>query len=450
VSPQGCRSASLSVKPNREIIPKSDDGARLQTPPRERNLSVVEGNPKSPEPPRASAPSQRSLRGLDWFVFFVADVQTGFGPFVSVYLTTQKWTQIDIGLVLTVAGLVALAGQIPGGMLVDAARSERLVAGIAVTAIALSALTYAAFPIFPAILTAAVVQATASCVLGPAIAAISLGLVSHAGIGERLGRNARFASIGNGFAAALMGACGYFFSPRAVFIVTGLLLIPTVLALRHIASHEINPQQAHGGPSEPDRAATPFRALLRHRSLLVLACCVGLFHLANAAMLPLMASALTNRLPDWATVLIAVCIVVPQLVVALIAPWIGRQAQIRGRRPLLILGFAALAIRGLLFATFIDPAMIVVIQLLDGVSAAVLGVMVPLIVADITRDTGRFNSSLGVVGMVSGGGAAMSMTLAGTMTDFVGSQFAFLGLGAIAIIAVIAAMLLIPETRPER
>jgi len=390
------------------------------------------------------------LRGLDWFVFFVADVQTGFGPFVSVYLTSQKWTQTDIGLVLTVAGLVALAGQVPGGMLVDSARSERLVAGFAVTAIAFSALTYAAFPFFPAILTAALVHASSSCVLGPAMAAISLGLVGHAGIGERLGRNARFASVGNGFAAALMGACGYIFSPRSVFVVTAILLIPTVVALRHIAPHEINPRQAHGGPNEPERAATPFRALFRQRSLLILAGCVGLFHLANASMLPLMGSALTSRLPDWATVLIATCIVVPQLVVALIAPWIGRQAEIRGRRPLLLLGFTALAIRGLMFATFADPAVVVFVQLLDGVSAAVLGVMVPLIVADITRGTGRFNSSLGVVGMVSGGGAAISMTLAGAITDHLGSQFAFFGLSTIAIVAIVAVLTLIPETRPER
>jgi MFS family permease len=272
--------------------------------------------------------------------------------------------------------------------------------------------------------------------------------VGHARIGERLGRNTRFASVGNGFAAALMGACGYFFAARSVFIVTGILLLPTVLALRHIAPHEINPVQAHGGPSAPGRTATPFRALFRQHSLILLACCVGLFHLANAAMLPLMGSALTSRLSEWATVLIATCIVVPQLVVALIAPWVGRQAQIRGRRPLLLLGFSALAIRGLLFAIFTDPTMVVAVQLLDGISAAVLGVMVPLIVADITRGTGRFNSSLGVVGMAAGGGAAVSTTLAGAMTDYIGSQFAFFGLGAIAIVAVAAVLLLIPETRP--
>jgi MFS family permease len=408
---------------------------------------VIEGRGRTPDPP--PPPSRRSLRGLDWFVFFVADVQTGFGPFVSVYLTTQKWTQIDIGLILTVAGLVALAGQIPGGMLVDAARSERLVAGIAVTVIALSALTYAAFPMFPAILTAAVAHASASCVLGPAMAAISLGLVGHAGIADRLGRNARFASIGNGFAAGLMGAVGYFFAARSVFVVTAILLIPTVLALRHIAPREISPLQAHGGPSKADQPPAPLFALLRQRPLLMLVCCVGLFHLANAAMLPLMGSTLTSRLTDWATVLIAVCIVVPQLVVAVIAPWVGRQAQIRGRRPLLLLGFTALVARGLLFASFADPSVIVAVQFLDGISAAVLGVMVPLIVADITRGTGRFNSSLGIVGMVGGGGAALSNTLAGVLTDTFGSQLAFFGLGAIAILAVAAVIALMPETRPK-
>ncbi|MGH9806959.1 MAG: MFS transporter, partial [Terriglobia bacterium] len=158
------------------------------------------------------APSRRSLRGLDWFVFCVADIQTGFGPFIAVYLTTQKWTQIDIGFILSVAGLVALVGQMPGGALVDAARSERLVASLSIIAISISALTYAAFPTFSAVLAAAILHAAASCVLGPAIAALSLGLVGHRLIGERLGRNARFSSIGNGLAAAAMGACGHFFS----------------------------------------------------------------------------------------------------------------------------------------------------------------------------------------------------------------------------------------------
>lgn len=398
------------------------------------------------EPPLA--PSDRTLRGLDWFVFFVADVQTGFGPFVSVYLTTQKWTQVDIGLVLSAAGLVSLLGQMPGGALVDAARSERFVAGAAIAAICVSALAYAALPVFPMVLSAAVLQSLASCVLGPAIAAISLGLVGHAMVGERLGRNARFASVGNGLAAAAMGACGYLLSARAVFIVTVLLLVPALLALRTIAPSEIDPERAHGAP--PRRRARPpakLSTLLGNRPLLIFGGCLLLFHLANASMLPLMGSVVTMRSSRWATILIAACIVVPQLVVATTSPWIGGRAQIWGRRPLLLIGFAALPIRGLLFATVTNPSLLVVVQLLDGITAAVFSVMVPLVVADLTRGTGHFNLGQGIVGTFVGIGASLSATFAGYITDRFGGSAAFAGLAAIALLGLTALWLLMPETR---
>ena len=187
--------------------------------------------PQLPVPSPRPTPSRESQRGLDWFIFFLADVQTGFGPFVAVYLTTQKWTQVEIGFVLSIGGIIGLLGQMPGGAIVDAARSERLVAGLAVATIGVAALAYALWPIFLVVAAAATLHALASCVLGPAIAAISLGLVGPLAIGERLGRNARFASLGNGSAAALMGACGYLLSSRAVFLVTFFLAIPTLLAL---------------------------------------------------------------------------------------------------------------------------------------------------------------------------------------------------------------------------
>ena len=172
-------------------------------------------------------------------------MQTGFGPFVSVFLTTQKWTQVDIGLVLSAAGFVSLIGQMPGGALVDAARSERLVAGIAVAAICFSALGYATLPIFPMVLSAAVAACAGKLRARPGDRRDQPRPRRPCRISERLGRNARFASIGNGLAAAAMGAVGYF-SPRAVFIVTVLLLVPALLALRNIAEAEIDPERAHG------------------------------------------------------------------------------------------------------------------------------------------------------------------------------------------------------------
>jgi predicted MFS family arabinose efflux permease len=419
----------------------------------------------SEPPPRRApplTPSRRSLRGLDWFIFFVADVQTGFGPFVSVYLTSQRWTQIDIGLVLSAGGFVSLIGQMPGGALVDAARSERFVAGAAIIAICISALSFAALPIFPTVLAGSVLHSLASCVLGPAMAAISLGLVGHAAIGERLGRNARFASIGNGLAAAVMGACGYLLSSRSVFIVTVLLLGPALVALRHIVPAEIDPERAHGSSARRRTSAAPAPeataelvqarlkpgALMQNRPLLTFAGCLLMFHLANASMLPLMGSVLTMRSSQWATVLIAACIVVPQMLVAALSPWIGRRAQIWGRRPLLLIGFAALPIRGLLFAVVTSPALLVTVQLLDGVTAAVFSVMVPLTVADLTRGTGRFNLGQGIVGTATGIGASLSAALAGYMSDRFGSPTAFASLGAIALAGLALLWTMMPETRP--
>jgi MFS family permease len=414
-----------------------------------RGLPVVpNGPPTSGEPPH---PSRASLRGLDWFIFFLADVQTGFGPFVAVYLTSQKWTQVDIGLVLSISGLIALLGQMPGGMAVDAARSERLVASVALAGIGAAALAYALLPIFPVIAAAAALHAGASCVLGPCIAAMSLGLVGHVAIGERLGRNARFASIGNGIAAAVMGGVGYLLSPRWVFVVTALLLIPAVIALSRIRPAEVDPDRAHGGPVEEraDHAPADLRTILRMRPLLILAGCALMFHLANASMLPLMGSVVTTRSAEWATMLIAACIVVPQIIVAVVSPWVGHQAQIWGRRPFLLAAFAALLLRALLFATVTDPAYVVAVQVLDGITASALGIMVPLMVADITRGTGRFNLAQGIVGTAVGIGASISPTLAGYLADYFSSSVAFLGLAAIAAVGLAGVFLLMPETRPD-
>jgi MFS family permease len=418
-----------------------------------RQGALGDNNTVPPQPgplPAKPHPSQRSLRGLDWFIFFLADVQTGFGPFIAVYLTTEKWTQSQIGLVLSIGSVIGLIGQMPGGAIVDAARSERLVAGLAIATIGCVALAYAAFPIFPVVATAAAFHAAASCVLGPAIAAISLGLVGPHAIGERLGRNARFASLGNGMAAAVMGTCGYFISSRSVFLVTFCLTIPTLIALSRIRENEVDVARAHGAifRETPDPQATSVVRLVRKRPLLIFAASVMLLQLANAAMLPLMAGVVTTRSSQWAPVLIAFCIVVPQAIVALMSPTVGAKAQSWGRRPLLMIGFTALAIRGLLFATVHDPYLLVVVQLFDGVTAAVFAVMIPLIVADVAFGSGHFNLAQGIVGTATGIGASLSTLMAGYVSDTFGSSVAFLGLACAAALGLATIALIMPETKP--
>ena len=395
------------------------------------------------------APSRRSLRGLDGFNFFIANIQTGFGPFIAVYLTAQAWTQVDIGFVLTLSGIVALACQVPAGILVDAAAHKRTLAAMAALAIALSALMLAAWPILPFVLGAEVLHGLASCLMTPAIAAISLGLVASHAIGERLGRNARYASAGNGIAAILMGACGRLISDRAVFVLTALLAVPALIALFRIRSREIDPLRARGGQPDANARHSPLHGIANNRPLLVFGAGLILFSLANTPMLQLVGGIMTMRSSRWATVLIAACIVVPQIFVAILSPWVGRQSETWGRRPLLILGFAALPIRGILFALFTSPYLLVVVQILDGISAAVLGVMLPLVVADVTRGTGRYNAALGTVGTAAALGASVSTTLAGYVNDRLGSPVAFLSLAGVGLLGAGLLLLFMPETRPQ-
>jgi MFS family permease len=381
------------------------------------------------------APSSRSQRALDAFAFFLADVQTGWGPFVAAYLTSVAWSQLDIGLVLTVGTLASLALQIPGGDAVDRVREKRLPAAVGVGAISSSALLLVLWPRFAPVLLAKLLHAIASCLVGPAIAAISLGLVGHVALGARLGRNARYLSLGNAIAAGAMGLTAYELGNRAIFFFTAALGIPTLAALARIRAREIDPDLARGGVPglRPALSWHALADLAHNRALRLFAAAIVLFQLANAAILPILAGILTVRTPATATLLLSICILAPQFVVAAIAPWIGREAQRRGRRPLLVLCFAALALRAA--------------QLLDGISAATLGVLVPLVVADTTRGSGHFNLAQGVVGAAVGIGASASTSLAGAIADAWSAAAAFALLAAVAAAGLALVIARMPETR---
>ncbi|GGF54749.1 MFS transporter [Azorhizobium oxalatiphilum] len=416
-------------------------------------MSAPEQNPRpqmtpSADPP-AAEPSLRSRRGLDWFVFCVADIQTGFGPFVAVFLTTQKWTQLDIGLVLTISGLVSLVGQIPIGAMVDRVRSIRRTAIFALLAIGLSAILFAGWPDFAVVMGSRILHAAASCVLGLCLVSMSLGLVGAGGMSARLGRNAAFASAGTGVAALTMGALGYYVSSQAVFFMAAALVAPALYALTCIDAREIRlPARDEAADKRGWRETLRgVLGLAKNRPLLIFCACVVLFHLANAAMLPLAASMLTLRSSQAATVMVAAAMVVPQFTVTVLSPLVGIAAQKFGRRPLLIIGFAALAVRGVCFAWTSEPYLLVAIQVLDGVSAAVLGVLVPLTVSDLARGS-HFNLAQGTVGCAMGIGASISTVLSGYVADSMGAYSAFVTLACVAGVGLVVVALVMPETRP--
>jgi MFS family permease len=301
---------------------------------------------------RDAALPAESLKALDWLNFFLAALLMGFGPFVAVHLTENGWAPASIGAVLTISGLAGLTTQVPAGELIDMIAPKRALVGVAVTAAALALTIFGLRSDFPSVAGAAIIQGAAGSVFGPSIAAISLGLVGHDALAERLGRNQRFASIGGLSAAAIMGAIGYLLSTQDIFLVAAALAIPLLWALLRIHGADIHFGRSCGAPdhheTKPNRVSR--QSLFKDVRFLAFVTCLFLFQLANASILPQVSEALAHSEGHWSSLTVSALIVVPQIVVALLAPWAGRTAATWGRRPLLLLGLAAVPIRSGLFA----------------------------------------------------------------------------------------------------
>ena len=409
-------------------------------------VSVIE--PLSGEP---AGPSRQSLLALSWLNFFLAGMQTAFGPLAAAYLAVQEWTAKDIGLVLSIGGIASLVSQMPGGELLDVVRAKRLLVGTGVVIVALSTLILGLWPSFPLVALAEVLQGITGGVLGPGVVAITLGLVGRAALAERLGQNQRFAAAGGIVVTLTMALVAYSESPWAM-IVPAVLAVPVLIALSLIRPDEIDFGRASGAEhARADRLqrAKRYAALLKNRRLLTFAACVVLFQLANASMLPLVNGMLAYEGKRQAAPVIAALIIVPQLIVALIAPWIGEQAEKNGRKPLLLVGFAAQPLRAVLFALTSNPLALIVIQVLDGITGAVLGVTTALVIADVTKGTGRFNLAQGMFGTIMGVGASLSPTLTGFIVDYFGYSAGLVSLAGEGFIALLVLAFFLPETKEE-
>jgi MFS family permease len=393
---------------------------------------------------RASA---RSLRGLDWLNFLLADVQTGVGPFLAIYLAGYGWNEQRVGLALTIGGIAGIASQTPAGALVDRLKSKRSLIAAGVAALAIGALLIAFFPSFWPVATAQMLIGAMSSFFMPAIAAISVGIVGHQLFNRRQGRNQTFNSAGNVIAAIVMGLIGYFISNRSVFFFVVALAVPTILSLFLISPDEIDYEVARGArDGEEDRKPASIRELPKDRPLMIFLCCAVMFHFANAAMLPLLGEMLARGKGRSSMMFMSACVVTTQFTITLLAAWTGRSAGSWGRKPLLLIGFGVLPIRGVLYTLTDSIYLLVGIQLLDGVGAGIFGVVSVLVIADLTRGTGRFNFTLGAIATAIGVGAALSQTIAGSIVHHFGNQAGFLFLASVAAAAFLILWFFMPET----
>src|ERR1039457_2943064 len=399
-----------------------------------------------------TSPSRRTLLGLDWLNFLLADVQTGVGPFLAIYLAGYKWGEERVGLALTVGGIAGILTQTPAGGLVDFLRSKRALVGVAVAALAAGALMIALFPSFWPVMGAQVLIGGVSSVFIPAICAMSLGVVGRAAFDVRQGRNQTFHSAGNVLAAVSMGLLGYLVSNRSIFVfVVVALAVPTVLVLLMIRPAEIDYELARGAKDgEKGGKVESVWVLFRDRPLVLFLVCAVMFHFANAAMLPLLGEMLAKGRGRGSMMFMSACVVTTQFVITLIASWSGRKAGTWGRKPLLLIAFGVLPIRGVLYTLTVNTRALVAIQILDGVAAAIFGVVSVLVIADLTKGTGRFNLTLGAIGTAVGIGASLSQVIAGSIVHHFGSNTGFLFLAAVAAAAFGILFFFMPETRDKR
>jgi MFS family permease len=393
---------------------------------------------------------RRGLVPLEWLNFFVADVQTGLGPFLAAWLATAGWNPERIGLALTLGGVVTVALQTPAGAIVDRSRHKRGIVALGVGGLVAGAVLLLASTRVIWVYAAEVLIGGAAPFLGPTLAAITLGMVGARGFGRQFGRNQSFNAAGNVLTALLVAGVARLYGTRAIFAVPVLLAIPTWGALSAIPAARIDYAQARGAEgADGDRETVQISALsavLADRVLLAFLFCAGLFHLANAAMLPQLGEMLARHHTGSAAAFMSACIIVTQLVITLTAPRIAKQADRLGRRPLLLLGFGVLPIRGYLYTVVAGTLPLIAVQLLDGFANAIFGVVSIMVVADRTRGTGRFNLIQGALATVVGIGAALSTTLGGTLIQHFSYRISFLGLAGVALLAVALLWFGVPET----
>ena len=409
-------------------------------------------------------PSRRSLRALDLLAFFLADVRGGVGPFLAIYLqATRHWDPAGIGMALSAAGLTGVIAHAPAGALVDRLRRKRELVALAALVMAVGCLAILWFPSVPGVMAAQALVGIVGAVFLPALAGISLGLVGYRWLDRRIGRNESFYHAGNVVAALSAGLLGYFLSQSWIFYVVAALSVASALTAFAIRGDEIDYELARGGAHVGDGNANdeaggnlPHAAprvsglseVLTDRRILIFTASAVLFNFANAAMLPLVGQRISVDRPHSSSLLMSACIIVAQLVMIPVAALAGRLTEARGRKSIFLIGFISLPIRGALFTLSDQPFFVISVQILDGVGAALFGVLSVLVVADLTKGTGRFNITQGAIATATGVGASLSMLLAGLIVKYAGYQAAFLSLAAVAAAALLIFWTLMPETKP--
>lgn len=435
---------------------------------------------------------RRSIRALAPLNLFLADVRDGVGPYLAIYLlSVRHWQPGPIGLAMSLPGLVAVLLQTPAGSLVDTSRHKRRLLVLASVVVAASCVAAVTFVSRPVIYVTQALTGAATTIYAPVVAAITLGLVGHRRFAQQTGRNEAWNHGGNVLAAVLAGLIGYYWRYEGIFYLVAVMCVLGCWSALRINPDDIDNDLARGQgadnpdtdevetggnqPAAKDSAAAPeaskdstakssaeanpadgedagqtagFRQVLADPRILRFAVAVVLFHFANAAMLPLVGQKLALSNQKASALFMSACIIVAQLVMIPVAAWVSRRAPDAGRKPVFLLAFAVLPVRGVLYTLSNNAYFLVGVQVLDGLAGGIFGVISVIMIADLTRGTGRFNFVQGAIATALGIGASLSTVGAGYLVQHFGYRVGFLSLAAVAAVALAFFWFFVEESNP--
>lgn len=398
-----------------------------------------------------SDPKQLSLRGLDWVNFFMADVNTGIGPFLAIYLTsTRHWDPASVGMVVAAQSIASVVAQAPAGWLVDNSNRKKWLVIFGALLVSGGCIGIVLAPSVSTEIGVQILIGLTAAIFPPAIAAIALGIVGKPKLSRRAGRNEGFNHTGNVVFALVAGGIGAALGQQWIFYASAIFATGTVISAWLIKDSDIDNEAARAADEGGDtRHLASFSELLRDRRIMIFTASVALFHFANAAMLPLVGELLSKGKDGASSLYMSACIVVAQFVMIPVAILTGKLADPWGRKPLFLIGFGVLALRGTLYTLGHGAIYLIAVQSLDGVGAAIFGVLWVIIISDLAKGTGRFNLLQGAIQSALGVGAFLSNFLSGFVVKHLGYNAGFLGLAGIAVAGFVFFALFMPETRVQ-
>jgi MFS family permease len=395
----------------------------------------------------------RNLRALDALNFCNAGIQTGLGPFISIYYgSVRHWDPGRIGILLGCQSLSGVFTQALVGNLVDESKHKRLLTAVAALAVSSGALGIALVPSFAAQIVVQLIIGLGVTVFPAATAAFALGMVGRDELPRRLARNEVFTHSGNVTFAIIAGAVGTLLALSGIFYAAAIFAAGMAGAVVFIREEEVNYEAARGGGDGDGSAAVARRSardLFRDRRVLIFTAAVVLFNVSNAATLPLVGQLFTKRDhgagASWQTTL---AVLVAEVVMVVAAAITGKRAGDRGRKPIFVLAFGVLAVRNALGVVSHEPAYLIALQSFDGVAAAIYGVLLKLVTADLADGTGRFSFLQGTVQSAMGLGGFLSNLAFGLVARTMGFNASFLGLSGMAVLGGALYAFKMPETKP--